>query len=276
MPHTPQLEEHRHGLRRQAEAGGSHGRIGDGKDEVLEQSGLSRPRIAEDDGTTKAMLPGKRHSLVEWYLAVLSRFEGRISERSPFLVLALHRMVDHPRPQWHIDAFQPDRQPYPRGEADEGKVTVGGSQPFQVVDQIRIRMGHECGLGRLLGDLPGLSRRGFLRLGPPQRLDELAALLAEPWRREPGLAAQRYHVEDSTPRLLYIPGEEHRLRQKRVMWDGGVGPRELLEAESGGKPAGVPYLEPVGEEYHLHAGVARVVAVGDGVDNCFGDRLTRN
>lgn len=158
VPQPPQLEEHRHGLRRQAEAGGPLGGIGDGKDKVLEESGFARPRVAENNGPAQAVLPGEGQSLIERHLAVFSRFESGIAERSPFLVLALHGMVDHPRPQRHIDALQPDRQPHPRGETGDWKVPVGGAQPFQVVGQIRILgRGYRRGGGwrRALG--PGLT-----------------------------------------------------------------------------------------------------------------------
>src|SRR5829696_89637 len=44
-------------------------------------------------------------------------------------------------------------------------------------------------LGDLLGNLSGSIRWSFQRLGPPQRLNELAALLPEPWlARPPGKA----------------------------------------------------------------------------------------
>ena len=41
------------------------------------------------------------------------------------------------------------------------------------------------------------------------------------------------------------------------------------------KPTGVPDFQPVGEKHDLDGGIGCVVAVGDGIDDGFGNRRTR-
>ena len=55
-----------------------------------------------------------------------------------------------------------------------------------------------------------------------------------------------------------------------------MGLAQLGQAEGGRQAAGVPDLHPIGEHHHLHAAIAGVVAVGDGVDDRFADHFRRN
>ena len=55
-----------------------------------------------------------------------------------------------------------------------------------------------------------------------------------------------------------------------------MGQAEFIEGQGGGKCAGIPDFKPVGEEHHLDTAVAVVVTMRDGVDDGFGDDITRN
>src|SRR6185369_13606899 len=131
-----QLDEHGHGLRRQAEAARTGGRIGGGEKEVLEKRRLAGPRIAEDDGATAPVPQSQRECFVERDLAVLLSLESKLPERPQLLLLRLRGVMDHPRPQRNINALQLDRQPHPGGESGDWQIAVGGAQPLQVAGQI--------------------------------------------------------------------------------------------------------------------------------------------
>ena len=147
------------------------------------------------------MLFGESQRLIERHLAILTLRESRIAQRPAFLVLALHRMVHDPRPQRHEDVFQPDRQPHPRGETGDGKIPVGGAQPFQVVSQIRIFR---------RGDPPRIPARPvpfqelealdnlFRRIPPPALLPTFPQSCPGVCRREAGPEAGRARRLSST------------------------------------------------------------------------------
>ena len=52
-------------------------------------------------------------------------------------------------------------------------------------------------------------------------------------------------------------------------------PPQFVERQRERQFAGVPDLQPVGEQHHLHAGIARVVAVNHGIDDGLSNNLAR-
>ena len=65
-------------------------------------------------------------------------------------------------------------------------------------------------------------------------------------------------------------GQKERLGKERVGGDGGVGAGQAVQAQRWTQLAGVPDLQPVGKKHHLDAGIAGVVAVGNGIDQGLG------
>lgn len=84
------------------------------------------------------------------------------------------------------------------------------------------------------------------------------------------------HVAGAGAHALDVFGQVERLGEERVAGNRAMGLAQVLKGERLGKRAGIPDFEPVCEEHDLNAAVAVVVAVGNGVDNGFGNDIPRD
>ncbi len=84
------------------------------------------------------------------------------------------------------------------------------------------------------------------------------------------------HVADAGAHALDVFGEIHGLGKQRVVRDGGVRAAQFFDGQGGRQGTGIPNFQAVLEEHDLHAGVAGVVTVHDGVDDGLGDNLLRD
>ncbi len=94
--------------------------------------------------------------------------------------------------------------------------------------------------------------------------------------RQTCLDAVSDHVPRSRTHPLDVSGEIHGLCEERVARYRPMGLPEFFEGQGRWELARVPDLQAVRKEHHLHAAVAGVIAVGDGVYNCFRHRLFRD
>ena len=111
--------------------------------------------------------------------------------------------------------------------------------------------------------------------GPPQG-DPKAVVEAEHRFRQAGFATAADHVGGAGAKALDVLRQVEGLGQQGIGGDRAVRLAQLGQGEGGGQAAGVPDLDAIGEHHHLHAAVAGVVAVGDGVHNRFADHLRWN
>ena len=128
----------------------------------------------------------------------------------------------------------------------------------------RLRPESTCGV--TCGVTAGLGLDSFWINWPPS------------WRNrvwQTGLFATGDHVEDAAAGFFSVASQEHRVGDERIAGDGSVRRAKRLGCEWKRKFSGIPDFKPVGEEHDLHAGVAGVIAGGDGVDNGLGNGFAR-
>ena len=80
--------------------------------------------------------------------------------------------------------------------------------------------------------------------------------------QEAGIPAAFNHVANARAHAFDVFGEIERFRKQRIAGNRAVRLPEPFQCQRGRQSAGVPYLQPVGEEHHLNAAVAGVVTMG--------------
>ena len=85
--------------------------------------------------------------------------------------------------------------------------------------------------------------------------------------------APLYNVFGSRAHFLDVAYPEHRVCQQRIGRERLMGAKEFLHREAIGQLSGVPHLQAVAEQHHLHTGIAGVVAVAHGIYNSLFHRL---
>ena len=115
-----------------------------------------------------------------------------------------------------------------------------------------------------------------LRRRPADRHDE-SVRDCELGFGQPRCRATADHVQSSGSGLFDVLGEIQRLRDEPVARHGAVRDAQLLERQLRRQATGIPDLQPVREEHHLHAAVACVIAmryrVHDGLRHNFDRNL---
>ena len=94
--------------------------------------------------------------------------------------------------------------------------------------------------------------------------------------RQSGLDATADHVQRSRAHALDVFGKVQGLRQQGVDRHRIVRDAQLFERQRRRQPAGIPDVQPVREQHHLHAAGVRVVPVRHRVDDRLGHDLRRN
>ena len=115
--------------------------------------------------------------------------------------------------------------------------------------------------------------RGSFRSGTPEGLDELAAVLAELRRFQAGISGKSDHVECAGAGAFDIAGEEERFGKQGVVGNGRVRMGEPFRSERGRQLSRIPDFQAIRKEHDLNAGIAGVIAMGNGVDDSFGHGL---
>ena len=101
-----------------------------------------------------------------------------------------------------------------------------------------------------------------------------ASVLPELRLRQDGFATVSDHVEGARPGLFNVAGEKKRIGNQRITGNRRMGQSELVDGQCGRQFARVPDLQTVRGEHHLDSGVACIIAVGYGIDDCFYNRVS--
>ncbi len=109
-----------------------------------------------------------------------------------------------------------------------------------------------------------------------KRLHELAVVLPELGCGQAGGAAQCDHINRAGARALNVARQKKRIGQQWIAGNRGVRTAQRGETQGRRQMTGIPYLQTVGEKHDLNGRVGSVVAVGDGVDDGFGDGVAGN
>ena len=98
---------------------------------------------------------------------------------------------------------------------------------------------------------------------------------AELRRGQSGAMTGIDHIGGSGPRFLGILRQEERIGDQRIDRVGFVNLGKILDRQRGGQRPGTQDFQSVGEEHHLNAGIAAIVAVTHGVDDSLSNDFPR-